>query len=232
MTCIIIEDEIPAQNILKNYISKISSLELVGTYQSALEANDGLKKQEIDLIFIDINLPDISGMQFVKTLQNPPKIIVTTAYPEYAVESFEIGVINDYLVKPISFDRFLKSINKINSSPKETASGQDFVKAESDYIFINVDKTLHKIYLGKICYLKSDRNYVTVVTDTNRYTFVDALKNWALKLPEEKFIQVHKSFIINTHKIHKIEGNIMYVSNHKIPIGRMYKELVISKLNI
>ncbi len=171
-------------------------------------------------------------MQFVKTSLNPLKIIVTTAYPEYAVESFEIGVINDYLVKPISFDRFLKSINKVNSLPIETTIHQNKENTELECIFINIDKTLHKIYLDKICYLKSDRNYVTLVTDTSKYTFIDTLKKWTRKLPENNFAQAHKSFVVNTKKISKIEGNIMHVKNEKIPIGIIYKELIFRKLNI
>ncbi|HIC32628.1 MAG TPA: response regulator transcription factor, partial [Flavobacteriaceae bacterium] len=183
MTCIIVEDEIPAQNILKNYLSKLPNMVLKGTFKAAIEAHNFLKNHTIDLVFLDINLPDISGIDFIKNLNHPPLIIMTTAYPEYAVSSFELDTIVDYLVKPFGFELFFKAINKAEKRIDNPVNTQ-----EQTTLFINVDKTLHKIILDDVLFLESDRNYVTIVTKTQKLSFLDSLKNWIEKLPEAKFV--------------------------------------------
>ncbi|NMH87019.1 LytR/AlgR family response regulator transcription factor [Flavivirga algicola] len=231
MNCIIIEDEIPAQKILKSFISKIPSVVLVGTFKAAIEANSFLNNNTIDVVFLDINLPDMSGLDFIKTVKNPPAIIMTTAYPEYAVSSFELATIVDYLVKPFSFDRFLKAINKA----KDRVGIPEKISEENnndDTIFLNVDKTLHKLILSDILYIESDRNYITVVTETQKLSYIDSLKNWTAKLPESQFIQVHKSYIVNSKFVDKISGNTIFVKAHKIPIGRTYKQELLKALGI
>ncbi|PWH83612.1 DNA-binding response regulator [Algibacter marinivivus] len=229
MKCVIIEDEIPAQKILNNFISKIPSLELVETFQAAIEANSFLNKESVDVVFLDINLPDMSGLDFIKTIKNPPAVIMTTAYSEYAVNSFELDTIVDYLVKPFSFDRFLKAINKA----KERIEIPEAINDESEEtIFLNVDKTLHKIVLNDILFIESERNYITVVTKNQRLSYIDSLKNWNAKLPENQFIQVHKSFIINSSFVNKISGNTIFIKDNKIPIGRTYKQDLLNKLGV
>lgn len=229
MKCIIIEDEMPAQKILKNFIEKIPSLELVKTFKAAIEANSFLNSETVDLLFLDINLPDMSGLDFIKTIKNPPAIIMTTAYSEYAVNSFELNTIVDYLVKPFSFDRFLKAINKA----KERVGVSEIVSEDNEEtIFLNVDKTLHKIVLNKILFIESERNYITVVTENQRLSYIDSLKNWNAKLPEDYFVQIHKSFIINRVFITKISGNTIFIKDNKIPIGRTYKQALLSKLGL
>lgn len=229
MTCIIIEDEIPAQKILKNFIAKIPSLELIDTFNAAIEANSFLNSNAVDVVFLDINLPDMSGLDFIKTIKNPPAIIMTTAYSEYAVNSFELDTIVDYLVKPFSFDRFLKAVNKA----KERIEVADVIQEDNEeVIFLNVDKTLHKIVLNKILFIESERNYITVVTENQRLSYIDALKNWNAKLPEKTFIQVHKSFIINSLFVSKISGNFIFIMDNKIPIGRTFKQELLAKLGI
>lgn len=232
MRCIIIEDEIPAQRILQNYISKIPDLELAGSFQSALQANSSLKKNQIDVVFLDINLPDISGIQYMKTLSNPPAIIMTTAYHEHAVESFELDTICDYLVKPYSFERFLKAVNKLKKN--ESTYSENIGRNEKfrEYIFLNIDKALHKINIYDILYIESDKNYVTVVTKTGKFSYLDSLKNWVSKLPETHFVQVHKSYIINQRKIDKIAGNRVFVKGEKIPVGRVYKSVLLERLRL
>ncbi len=230
MECIIIEDEIPAQRILKNFIGKIPSLSLVDTFKAAIEANSFLNTNTVDVVFLDINLPDISGLDFIKTIKNPPAIIMTTAYPDYAVNSFELDTIVDYLVKPFSFDRFLKAINKAKERIEIPKSSNEEKVAET--IFLNVDKTLHKLTLNTILYIESDRNYITVVTETQRLSYIDSLKNWTIKLPENQFIQVHKSFIINRRFIDKISGNTLFIKENKIPIGRTYKQELLKVLGV
>ncbi len=234
MTCIIIEDEIPAQEILVSYIHKIPDLEIKGVFNSPIKANTVLKKENIDLLFLDINLPTISGLNFLKTLSNPPKVIMTTAYANYAAESFEYESIIDYLLKPFSFERFLKAINKLDTKQQLNTS---IIKTDvleitqnDDAVFINVDKTLHKVDLNSIIYVQSDRNYVTVVTKINSLTFIDSLKKWNNYLKKDHFIQVHKSFIINLNYIEKVTGNIVYINQQKVPIGKTFKETLFQKI--
>jgi DNA-binding LytR/AlgR family response regulator len=229
MMCIIIEDEIPAQSILKRYIDKIPDLNLLGTFKAAIEANSFLNNSQIDIVFLDINLPGISGIDFIKTIKHPPNIIITTAYPDYAVSSFELETIIDYLVKPFSFDRFLKAINKLKNQNQNLESG---LESNQETMFLNVDKTMHKIVLNDILYIESNRNYITVTTTSQKLSYIESLKNWREKLSENNFIQVHKSFIINSRFVSKLSGNEIYINNTRIPIGRTYKQLLLKKLNI
>jgi len=230
MNCVIIEDEIPAQRILKGFINKIPNVHLVDTFKAAIEANTFLNNNTVDVVFLDINLPDISGLDFIKTIKNPPAIIMTTAYPDYAVSSFELDTIVDYLVKPFSFDRFLKAINKAKDRIEVSKNPSEENSRET--IFLNVDKTLHKIILNDILFIESDRNYITVVTETQKLSYIDSLKNWIVKLPKNQFIQVHKSFIINSKFVDKISGNTLFVKSNKIPIGRTYKQELLKQLKI
>ena len=229
MTCIIIEDELPAQNLLKNYLSKLPNMELLGTFQSAIQAHNYFKTSTADVVFLDVNLPDISGIDFIKNVKNAPAIVMTTAYPDYAVSCFELDTIVDYLVKPFGFDRFLKAINKVERRLDTISDTKDMVE---ESIFLNVDKTLHKIVLNDILYLESDRNYITLVTKTQKLSYIDSLKNWIEKLPEDYFIQIHKSYIINTKYVSKISGNEVYMDRQRLPIGRSFKSCLFRKLRI
>lgn len=225
MNCIIIEDELPAQNVLKNYIRKIPDLELINSFQTAISAHQFLKNTKIDVVLLDINLPDISGLDFIKTIKNPPKIIVTTAYPDYAVTSFELDTIVDYLVKPFSFDRFLKAITKAEKQINITKT------KEKKAIYLNIDKTIYKIYLEEILYLESDRNYVTFFMTDKKLTIIDSLKNWKNKLSDKVFVQIHKSYIINIKKVEKYSSTNLYINNKFLPIGRTYKEKLLVNLH-
>ena len=235
MNCIIIEDEIPAQEIMVSYIEKVAELNLVGIFNSSLKANSILQTKTIDIIFLDINLPAISGINFLKTLKNPPLVIMTTAHTEYAVESFEYDEIIDYLVKPFNFERFLKAINKIESRQLDKLpilhyQSVNEIKKEDKYIFINVDKTLHKISLDDVKYVQSDRNYVTVVTKDLCLSFIDSLKNWNTYLNQSNFLQIHRSFIINLNFIEKLTGNVVYIEKEKLPIGTTFRNDLLKKI--
>lgn len=225
MKCIIIEDELPAQLVLKSYIKKFDQLELMSSFQTAIEANSFLKNNTVDLIFLDINLPDISGLDFIKTVQNPPQIIITTAYPDYALDSFELDTIVDYLVKPFSLERFLKAISK---AEKRYQSESNYSNSET--IFLNIDKALHKVKIEDILYIESDRNYLTFVTEKQKLSVIDSLKNWTESLSKHQFIQVHKSYLINLKKVDKVIGNLLYIKEEKIPIGRTYKSNFINTI--
>lgn len=223
MNCIIVEDQPPAQRILKRYIGDIASLALVGTFSNPLEAMDFLKKEEVDLMFLDIHLPKISGMEFLKSLSNPPKVILTTAFPEFALESYELSVV-DYLLKPFYFVRFVMAVNKaldaVNSKSVLPAK-----EKEKDEIFIKVGYELIKCEKRSINYIKADGDYTEVYVGAKRHVTTETLKEWSKKLGSEQFIRVHKSYLINRSSIKKISSNQVELGEGiKVPIGRAYKE--------
>jgi len=228
-TCIVIEDEPLAQNILKKYIEDHPSLELVAICADALEAQTILNRQTVQLIFLDINLPKLSGINFIKTLIRPPLVIFTTAYPEFAVEGFELSAI-DYLLQPFSFERFLKAVNKaiekINSS---VISSQKNEPPASSFIFLKADKKIHKINLDSILYIEAIGDYMKVVTESGQLLVNETMKKMLEDFPANGFTRVHKSFIVAISKIKYIEGNGIQVADKNIPIGATYSDEFFSK---
>lgn len=226
--CIIIEDEPLAQNILKKYIADHPSLELVAICPDALEAQSILTQQNIHLIFLDINLPKLSGINFIKTLIHPPLVIFTTAYPEFAVEGFELNAI-DYLLKPFSFERFIKAVNKVIE--KLNASLPNNIAASNPFIFLKADKKNHKIDLESIQYIEAIGDYMKVVTDSVQLIINETMKKMQEELPAHLFIRVHKSFIISRNRIKYIEGNYVQIEDKSIPIGATYKNEVLASID-
>lgn len=226
MNCLIIEDQIPAQRVLKRYIQDVPHLNLIGCLTDCLSAMDQLNRDKIDLIFLDINLPKISGLNFLRSLRNPPAIIITSAYPEYAIEGFELNVI-DYLLKPIAFDRFLKAISKINRAEKYSETSD---QKEEPFIFVKSDKVLYRINFSDIIYIQAKGDYVHVITNEKKYFLLQTLKYWKAVLPKKQFVQVHKSFIANLANIDSIMGNQIKTSQGIVPVGRSYKGDLLLKL--
>ena len=223
--CIIVEDEPLAQNILKKYIADHPSLELVATCTDALEAQLILNKQSIHLIFLDINLPKLSGINFLKSLLQSPLIIFTTAYPEFAVEGFELNAV-DYLLKPFSFERFLKAVNKVIEKLNNSSLPK---KDDIDtFIFFKSDKKIHKVDLESIHYIEAVGDYMKVITDSGQLLINETMKNLQEELPARSFIRVHKSFIISRNRIKFIEGNYIQVETKSIPIGATYRNDVLA----
>ena len=222
MKCIIIEDQPPAQRILKKYIADIGNLELKGTFTNAIEALDFLRNNEVDLLFLDIHLPKISGLEFLKNLRNSPHVILTTAFPDYALESYELDVI-DYLLKPFSFQRFVKAVSKLpGKSSTSSSDSQDSFRSE---IFIKSGYEHIKITLDDIVFIKSDQDYCELHTSNKKYLSPEPLRYWEKTLNPQCFTRVHKSYIINVTKIEKISGNqVFLMGDALIPIGRAYKE--------
>lgn len=223
MTCIIVEDQPPAQRILKKYIADMDSLELKATFSDAIQALDFLKTESVDLIFLDIHLPKISGLDFLKTLKNPPAIILTTAFPDYALESYEFNV-TDYLLKPFPFQRFVKAVLKV--SPKKTLSSE---RKESENIrkeiFIKSGYEHIKIAVEEILYIKSDADYTEIVLSDKKHLSSESLRFWSENLSTQFFLRIHKSYIVNTSKIEKFSGNqIQLTGKEVLPIGRAFKE--------
>jgi DNA-binding LytR/AlgR family response regulator len=225
--CIIIEDEPLAQNILKKYIRDHQALELVAVCNDALEAQGVLIQEKIDLLFLDINLPKLSGINFIKTLIHSPLIIFTTAYPEFAVDGFELNAI-DYLLKPFSFERFLKAVNKVIE--KLNSNNQNNSGNKPSFIFLKADKKNHKIDLETIHYIEAIGDYMKVVTDSGQLIVNETMKNLQEELPASLFIRVHKSFIISRNKIKFIEGNYIQIEDKSIPIGATYRNEIITSI--
>lgn len=224
--CLIVDDEPIAQEILEKYISQIDVLNLVGKCGNAFEALNALHKEPIDILFLDIKMPSLSGLDMLKTIQNPPHVILTTAFSEFGVESYEYGI-TDYLLKPISFERFLKAVNKIlmpQNMPLVTT--QTEAKAEEPtFIFFKADKKIHKFYFKDILFIEGSGNYVKIHTQNEKPLMVlDKLTELQDKLPKKQFIRVHKSFIVNVLHIQKIEGNMLNIYNKTIPISSTFKQ--------
>jgi len=227
--CIIIEDEPPARKVLAKYINDVPYLELTGQYANAMKAIEDIEEKEVDLMFLDINLPKISGLNFLRSLDDPPRVIITTAYSEYALEGFELNVI-DYLLKPISFERFLKAVSKVHksiTSDKPLLKKEKTVDEKSDkysFTFIKSDNTFYKIDFNEILFIESDEDYVWIHTNNEKHHLRYTLKYWDEKLPDELFVRVHKSFIVNLSKIKHISGNKIIMAETSIPVGRSYKK--------
>ena len=222
--CIIVEDEPLAQNVLRKYIEEHPSLELVAVCADAMEAQARLSRQPVEIMFLDINLPKLSGISFLKTLASTPQVIFTTAYPEFAVEGFELNAV-DYLLKPFSFERFLKAVNKalLQLDAKHTNKLFSAESQKPGSLFLKADKKIHKVDLATIIYIEAVGDYIKVVSDTGTLLVNETLKLFQEELPGE-FIRVHKSYIISTSRIRFIEGNIIRVAEKEIPIGATYKE--------
>jgi len=225
--CIVVDDEPLARKVLKNYIDKVPSLELVKQCPNAMEAAACLHEFSIDLMFLDMKMPEMAGMDFIKTLSAPPEIIVTTAYSEYALEGYEHAVI-DYLLKPISFERFLKAVNRVQETVQSRGAVQATLRGDAhrkdDFIFLWSNKIEHKVKYDAIRYVKSYGNSVEVYTDDDMITMWETMKTVEESLPKSAFLRVHKSFIVAIDKIDKIEGNKIRMGETEIPIGKHYKK--------
>lgn len=225
MNCIIIEDQPPAQRILKKYINDIGTLTLEAAFSNAIDAAAWLKENKVDLIFLDIHLPKISGIDFLRIQQNPPHVILTTAFADYALESYEFSVV-DYLLKPFSFERFVKAVSKV---PIEEPKFQPMQQRKS--IFVKSGYELIKVMIDDILYIKSDADYTEIFVAEKKYLSNESLRFWSENLDSQQFVRVHKSYIVNTQKIIKIVGNQLYMNEDTIvPIGRSYKESFINTI--
>ncbi|MEM5565128.1 LytTR family DNA-binding domain-containing protein [Psychroserpens sp. AS72] len=220
---IIVDDETASHDNIKDYASNLTYLSFQKSCYNAFEALDYLNKHSIDLIFLDINMPKLSGLEFLKTLSNQPKIIITTAYEEFALEGYELNI-DDYLLKPFNFSRFVKSVSKVSDAlANKSISIQNSENNEDAKIFIKEDKKYYQIKLNDILFIEAYGNYVKINMVDRIIVSHQTLTSFTHNLPENQFIRVHKSFIISIDKIELIEGNRILIQDHKIPIGKMYK---------
>jgi len=230
INCVIVDDEPLAREGMSSYVREVDFLRLTGVCENPLELTKLLDQQPVDLIFLDIQMPKMNGLDFLKMVQNPPMVIITTAYPTYAIEGFQLNVL-DYLLKPITFDRFFKSVTKAKdyyhlikrSSPAvaDPAAGYFFIRCGSKY---------EKIYFNQILYIEGMQNYITLYTEKGKYVTLLYLKNLEESLDARSFIRVHKSYIVSIDKIEAIEAGEILIQSHRIPMSRNYREQVIQRV--
>lgn len=223
--CVITDDEPFARKGLQGYIEQIDFLDLKGVCENALELNSLLKKESVDLLFLDIEMPYVTGIDFLKNITAPPKVIFTTAYEKYALQGFELEVL-DYLLKPISFERFMRAANKAF----DYFRGQQAPAAGEDYIFVKADSRLEKINFPDILFIEALENYVAIYTGDKKIITHLTLKMLQEKLPPGAFIQPHKSYIVAIGKISSIEGNILHILHYQVPISKYQKEEIMEKI--
>ena len=231
MNCIVVDDEPLARQGMEMNIASIASLQLLGSFSNALAASDFLRKEKVDLMFLDINMPELNGLDFLKSLRDAPLVIFTTAYPQYALESYELDAI-DYLVKPIRIERFLKAVNKAENHLRllqQEAGNSQVEKIEDDFVFIKADRKYFKIYFKDILYIEGLKDYVIIYTADNKIITSMNVKTIAAQLPSSIFARVSKSYIVNVLHITSFDNELVYIQNNEIPLGQSFKDDFISQ---
>ncbi|MBF4465087.1 LytTR family DNA-binding domain-containing protein [Flavobacterium sp. LC2016-12] len=226
INCLIIDDEPLAINVIKNYLEPIENFEVINTFSNPIEGLNFLKNNNVDVIFLDINMPVLDGINFIKSLENPPLLIITSAYSQFAIETYELDVL-DYLVKPIEFPRLMKALNKAskrlenkNNTPQESGP-------ESPFIFVKIDKKrMKKIFFNEILVIESLKDYLKINTLTGKYIIHSTLQDFTDLLPERNFLRIHRSYTIAIDKIDAVEGNSIEIEGLRYVIGRSYMEHV------
>jgi len=222
--CLVIDDEVASQKVIEHFISETEVLVLVKSFSNPMDAFTLLQlHHDIDLLFLDINMPQQHGLEFYKRLSNPPMVIFTTAYPQYAVEGFEVSAV-DYLLKPIPFDRFLQAVKKVLDRQKAIADLKPFLS-------IKENKTVHKVDLQTVIYIEAAGDYVKVVTETQQILTHSTFSSFLKQLPDN-FLQIHKSYCINLDYLKKLSGNQIQVANFNLPVGQTFKTEVLKSLNM
>jgi len=224
LNCIIIDDEPLSQDVLEDFVETCPELNLVGICNDALEAGEVLKKEQVDLLFLDINMPKLSGIGFVKSLKEPPIVILVTAYPEYAIEGFEIEAL-DYLLKPVSFERFRTAVNR--ALERFIAKEEPVAK----HIMVRANKKNYRINFDEIIYLEAQGDYVRFITEEQSLMVHGTMKEFIEQLPRNKFERIHKSYVISLGKVVYLEGNQVKLGEHKLPVSLSYRDGLMKKLN-
>jgi DNA-binding LytR/AlgR family response regulator len=226
INCIIVEDEPIARDILISYISRVPYLTLAGSCVDAFEAMELLNKMDIDVIFLDINMPHLSGIEMLRTLKKYPTVIITSAYPDFALEGYELSV-TDYLLKPFSFARFVQATEKVAAKGQE---GQPAVqKAEERFVMVKSDKKLTKVFLNEIVYVEAYGNYIFIHREQDKIMSKQTLTNFEMQLPAGKFVRIHKSYMVSVQAVKYLEGNEVSVGTKKLPVGKVYREGVLKR---
>ena len=232
LRCLLIDDEPPALKVLASYISAINGLEIAGQCRNAIEALDVLQQKTVDVIFLDIKMPRLLGTDFLKNLAHPPKVIFVTAFREYAVDGFELDAV-DYLVKPVSFERFFKAITKLNRLMGRETSAMipNDIPNPGSFVYLKVDRDMKKVFVNDIMYIESWKDYIKIfLTDGKSLLAKQSISAMENLLSEHKFVRVHRSFMVSLDKISGYNGLSVQLSELEIPIGRLYKQSVMEKL--
>ena len=232
---VIVDDEFLARKLLQDYVSKINSLHLVASCANAIEAIEALKNNKVDILLLDIQMPDITGLELVKSIEHKPAVIFTTAYSEFAVDAFNLGV-TDYLLKPFDFPRFFQAINKAIGNNTQLENGNsrtasDSVCKSADFITVKADYKLYKINYDDLLYIEGQHEYVTFHTPQRRITALFALKDLEEMLPQDRFVRVHKSYIVSFNHIQDLDKSDVTVAGTKIPVGASYRDELIARLH-
>ncbi len=231
LTCLIVDDEPIARDIIRNYCDHLPALQVIGICGNALEAKTILDSQTVDIIFLDIHMPVLDGMSFVKTLKTIPQLIFTTAYKEYAANAFDLAAC-DYLVKPFSLDRFIIAVDKAIQNLENMTKPDKEAAGKTDHLFIRADGKVHKVLYEDILYAEAKGNYTSVITAAATYLPPVSFTAFEEMLPPDIFVRVHRSFIINAGKISHIEGNTVSIGQFSLPIGSIYKEIFMKKIGL
>ncbi|MEZ5106710.1 MAG: response regulator transcription factor [Draconibacterium sp.] len=235
--CLIIDDEPLARDLMRSHIEKLENFEIVAECGDAMKAMQELRDKRVDLMFMDIQMPQITGIEFLKTLKNPPRVVITTAYREYAIDGFELDVV-DYLLKPITFERFLKAVNKYyqiaqdNLQPVGNSFVQEQNQTEETFIYVKENKRVIKVYLKEIFYIEGLSEYVQIHTGNKKIVTKTSMSNMEEKLPSGEFLRIHKSYIVSTSKIEAFTTSSIEIPGKELPIGRSYKNIVIDALQL
>ena len=228
--CLFVDDEPPAIILLEKYASMVDQLEVVGTSYSAVKAFNQLKDKAVDLMFVDIQMPVLNGIDFIKTLKNPPAIIITTAYREYALDGYDLDVI-DYLLKPIAFDRFLKAIDRFRERSITPVIEKSVTTEMPEHLFVNVNRTHHKIILNDILYIESLKDYVRIHTTKDKLVVKGNIGSFMKQLPVNQFVRIHRSFAIALQNVQSFNQSEIEIDGQKLPIGVSYRDGLIEKLS-
>ncbi|HCE57572.1 MAG TPA: DNA-binding response regulator [Prolixibacteraceae bacterium] len=225
INCLIVEDEPLSQELIADYVTASPELKLAGVCKDALEAGECLKNVKVDLLFLDINMPKLSGIGFVKSLKEQPLVVFVTAYPEYALEGFEVDAV-DYLLKPVSFERFRMAVNRA----VERLAAKNRKETTIEHIMVRADKKNYRIHFDEIIFLEAQGDYVRFVTTGKSLMVHGKLKDFLLQLPKNSFEQIHKSYVISLSKVIYLEGNLIKIGEHRLPVSLNYRELLLKKL--
>ncbi len=235
INCLIVDDEPLAHKVIQNYILRLDHLELAGQCYHAVEAINFLHEKSVDLLFLDIQMPEVSGLEMLQTLTQAPQVILTSAYSNFALESYEYGVV-DYLLKPIAFPRFLKAINRvkanlIDAKPISTYA-ESALDSKSDFVFLKENQSTHKVFFSDILFVQAYGNYLKVFGRNQMMLVAETMKQMESLLPASSFLRIHRSYLVHLQHIDRIEGNQVILGEHRLPVGAKYKRDLEKKLSI
>lgn len=229
LKCLLVDDEPRAHVVLKSYIDKVAGLEVVHSTTSSVEAFSYLQSNPVDLLFLDIEMPELTGLELLEALQNPPKVIITSAHSEFALDSYNFNVL-DYLLKPIPFNRFLRAVNKVLRPPPSPEMTAEVALLPKDHFFVKEDGVNKRIDYADLLYVNSFGNYVRLYTAEGKHLVADTMKNLEDTLPSDRFQRIHKSYLINLSKVDRAHGKMVVIGGQELPVGNAYRQGLLERL--